>query len=515
MTTTHDLTTLDRSDSPSDSPPAAPSASRPARQAGLFRAFWRWHFYASILVIPIFALLSVTGLIMLFKWQIDPIQEPAMTFSPPAYGATVPLDTQQRAVLEGNPGATVTAVQTTSGDRSTIFTIDREDGSTVNVYVNPYTAKVLGTRDPTTLISDMATVAHGNIIFGSTSEVTLFTDPITGEDFTIGSIGDRIIETAACWSIIMALTGYYLFFRGRAARAARRVKAVAGAATRSRHALVGAVAGVGILFIVVSGLPWTGLWGSAVQKYATGTPFALWGDDPGASSRLSEVIDNAGSTSAPPPWAEGAAPLPSSDPHAGHTGTGSTPAEGPRAIGLDAAVQAATDDGVPLPVYITMPDGPEGVYSVMSDMWHDKDSAAYTDVSKERVVHIDQYSGAVAGRYAYAEYPAAAKLVSQGIAIHEGQRLGTLNFWASAAFCVGLLFLCVTGPLMWWRRRKEGLGAPRGSLPVRARPWLAVVLVVLGVAMPLFGLTLVIVLLVDWLVIRRSDRLRSVFSTTA
>ena len=29
--------------------------------AGLFRAFWRWHFYASFVVIPVFALLSVTG----------------------------------------------------------------------------------------------------------------------------------------------------------------------------------------------------------------------------------------------------------------------------------------------------------------------------------------------------------------------------------------------------------------------------------------------------------------------
>ncbi len=510
MTTTYDAPPLNPGE-----PATGTTAPRdPVRKSGLFRAFWRWHFYASVLVIPVFALLSVTGLIMLFKWQIDPIQEPAMTYSAPAYGATASLDAQQDAVLDANEGAAVTAVQTTAGDRSTIFTIDRADGTTVNVYVDPYTAKVLGVRDPTTLISDMATVAHGNIIFGPKSEVTLFTDPITGEDFTVGSIGDRIIETAACWSLIMALTGYYLFFRGRAARAARRAKAAAGAVTRSRHAMVGAIAGVGILFIVASGLPWTGLWGSTVQKLATGTQLALWGDDPGATSQLAETIDEAGSTSAPPPWAEGAAPLPTSDGHSGHSHGGGE-AEGTPAIGLDAVVKAATDDGVPLPVYITMPDGPEGVFSVMSDMWHDKDSAAYDDVSKERVVHVDQYSGAIAGRYSYAEYPAAAKLVSQGIALHEGQRLGTLNFWASAAFCAGLLFLCVTGPIMWWRRRKSGISAPRGSMPVKARPWIAVVMVIFGVLFPLFGVTLIIVLLVDRVVIRRSDRLRSTFGTTA
>lgn len=45
---------------------------RPRRGAGLFRAFWRWHFYASAIVIPVLLVLAVTGLIYLFRHQIDP-----------------------------------------------------------------------------------------------------------------------------------------------------------------------------------------------------------------------------------------------------------------------------------------------------------------------------------------------------------------------------------------------------------------------------------------------------------
>ena len=54
----------------------------------------------------------------------------------------------------------------------------------------------------------------------------------------------------------MALTGYYMFVRGgRPADAGR--KGAAGARLRSRHGSR-AFVGVGLLFLLVSGLPWTG-----------------------------------------------------------------------------------------------------------------------------------------------------------------------------------------------------------------------------------------------------------------
>jgi len=72
--------------------------------------------------------------------------------------------------------------------------------------------------------------------------------------------------------------------------------------------------------------------------------------------------------------------------------------------------------------------------------------------------------------------------------------------------CVGIIVMCVTGPLMWWRRRPRGsgrLGAPRGRMPIRRTPVLAVLLAALGVFLPLFGLSLVAVLLLDQVVLRR------------
>lgn len=498
---------------PAPVPAGGPTATAEPRRStpGLYRAFWRWHFYASALVVPVFAVLAVTGLLMLFKWQLDPLQEPALRFTPPAHGAMLPLGQQEAAALERFPGAGVTAVQTASGDRSTFFTLETAEGTT-NVYVDPYTGEVLGSRDPRTLLSNVATEIHGMLVFGDPSDRVLFEDPVTGEDFTVGSIGDRLIELATCWALVMALTGYVLYVRGRRARLAASARRVRGAVLRRRHATIGAWAGIGILAMVLTGLPWTGLWGSTVQKWATGSSFALWGEDPGATSTLGQAVEDAGSDSLPAPWAEGAAPLPESGGH--HHGGGAATGGAAAAVGIDRVLATAAADGLPAPYYVTYPDSPEGVFSVLSDMWHDKDSAAYEDVTQERVVHVDQYSGAVAGRYSYDEYAPAARLVSQGIALHEGQRFGSVSFWTSAAFCVAVLALCVTGPLMWWRRRRSGLAAPRGALPVRATPWLLVALVALGVFLPLFGVTLVLVLLLDRWVVRRNDRLAGALGTT-
>lgn len=186
-----------------------------------------------------------------------------------------------------------------------------------------------------------------------------------------------------------------------------------------------------------------------------GHGFSLWGEDPGAASTLGEQLEKIGSNSAPAPWAEGAAPLPTSsapvtgDQHAGH---GSGAVSAPRGTGpvtIDQVVAAARADGLAEPYYVMYPEGEDGVFSVLADQWHDKANPAFNDVSYERTVHVDQYSGDVAGRYGYQDYTLAAKTVSQGIALHEGRRFGSFNTVATTAFCLGIIFLCVSGPLMW------------------------------------------------------------------
>ncbi|MFC0221646.1 PepSY-associated TM helix domain-containing protein [Nocardioides zeicaulis] len=472
----------------SETPPTRAGATntrgRPT-PAGLFRAFWRWHFYASFVVVPVFAVLAVTGLIYLFRFQLEPMLHADVMRAEQPVGQELPyvLSDQLTLVEDAYPDGEVGLVREgRDPDLATAFSVTKQDGRVVDVFVDPWRGRILGELDPDTTLSGYAVRIHADLMGGV--------------------LGDRLIEVAVCWAIVMTLTGYYLFLAGRRARLRRRAKKAPGSGLRSRHALVGSVAGVGLLLMVVTGLPWTGFWGAKVQELATAQGSSLWSLDHGAESepgsRLDESLPHSHAVRELP-WAQGATEVPSSDPD------GAGPAS---VANVDTAVVVAEREGLAHPMTIALPGGDEGVFSVIGDAFHDP--------SRERTVHVDRYSGEVRSQYGFEDYPLAAKAVAQGIGLHEGRSLGPVSFWAATLFCVAVLFLCVTGPLMWWRRRPSrsgSVGAPRGRMPVRATWWLAAALVVLGVVLPLFGLTLVLVLLLDRFVLRRVPRLRAVFDT--
>lgn len=448
-----------------------PTPARPRLTPGLFRAFWRWHFYASFLVVPVLAVLAATGLIYLFRFELEPLlHSQVMTVDPPD-GATRPyaLAAQLAAVEAEFPDVAISLVREGRDPQdATAFSIERPDGTTTDVFVDPWRAEVLGSLNPDTTLSGYAIRLHA--------------------DLMAGRWGDHLVELAACWAVVMAMTGYYLFLAGRRARARRLVAGATGAALRHRHALIGSLAGVGMLFMVVSGLPWTGVWGEQVQKLATAQGSSLWSLDPGGSSHQGSTLDESlpHSHVSSVPWAQAKAVVPDSG------------SDRVTVANLDTAVTVAERAGLRRPFSVVLPADENGTYSVMGD--------AFGDPSRERTVHVDRYSGTVRGDYGFEDYPVAAKVVSQGIGLHEGRSLGPVSFAGAAAFCLAVLALCVTGPVMWWRRRPTGstsIGAPRGRLPLRQSRWLLAVVVVLGILLPVFGISLLVVLALDQLVVRR------------
>ncbi|KRF34111.1 hypothetical protein ASG94_15330 [Nocardioides sp. Soil805] len=454
--------------------------------SGLFRAVWRWHFYASFLVVPVLLVLAVTGLVYLFRFQLEPLLHPdLMKVSAPSDTAIQqPYANQLAGVERAHPDATVVSMAEPREDgRSTVFSVTTEDGAARDVFVNPYGAEVLGSLDPDRTVSGVAVLLHGELMSGR--------------------VGDLVIELGACWAIVMALTGYYLFVRGWRARRRRTAKGAPGARLRSRHGLVGAFVGVGLLFLLVSGLPWTGLWGEQVQRLATAQGSSLWSEDHGALSDPTSTLDESlpHSHSVEVPWGMGESQVPRS----------TAPAEGEEGrsvANLDTAVLAAADAGLRHPMTVALPAGDDGVYSVIGH--------AFDAPSDERTVHVDRFGGEVVSTYGFDDYPVLARVVAQGIGLHEGRSFGGWSMAGATLMCLAIIFSCVSGPLMWWRRRPAragSMGAPRGRLPLRATPLLLVGLVALGILLPLFGLSVLVVLLLDQLVVRRVPALANWFDT--
>lgn len=467
----------------------APPPGRPARTTGggWFRAFWRWHFFASFLVVPILLVLATTGLIYLFRFQLEPLlHADLMKVDPDAgTGRFQPYTTQQGLVEQAYPDAEIVSMaEPREEGRSTVFSIVTATGEGREVYVDPYRLEVLGSLDPDTTVSGTAVRLHGELM--------------------AGRWGDHVIELGACWAIVMAITGYVLFLRGWRARRKARASGRSAAKLRSRHALVGSVVGIGLLYLVVSGLPWTGFWGEKVQAFATERGTSMWSEDHGAlsdpTSSLDESLPHSHRDQAEVPWGLQEAEVPTSDP---------STADGDNVANVDTAVYVAEQEGLRHPMTVALPADEAGVFSVIG--------YAFDAPSDERTVHVDQYGGAVVSTYGFSDYPLLAKVVAQGIGLHEGRSLGLWSFWGAALMCLAVIFMCVTGPLMWWRRRPKGaarLGAPRGRMPLRTTPALVLLLVGLGIFLPYFGLSLLVVLALDQLVLRRVPALAAWFGAT-
>ena len=127
---------------------------------------------------------------------------------------------------------------------------------------------------------------------------------------------------------------------------------------------------------------------------------------------------------------------------------------------LDTAVAVGEREGLTHPMTVILPSEQTGVFSTIG--------YAFNEPTAERTVHVDRFGGTVVSQYGYDDYGTLAKAVTHGIALHEGRHFGTVNMVLTTLFCLAVIASCITGPLMWWRRRPKGgasLGAPRGRMP--------------------------------------------------
>ncbi len=122
---------------------------------------------------------------------------------------------------------------------------------------------------------------------------------------------------------------------------------------------------------------------------------------------------------------------------------------------------------------------------------------------------VDPESGAIVSREDFKDRPLVDRIVGIGIAAHEGQLFGWPNQLLGLMTAMGLIVVSASGMVMWLRRRDPGaLGAPRPLGSMRGSLLLFAIIAVLGVYLPLFGVSLLMVLTVERFALRKLPRLR-------
>jgi len=452
--------------------PTPPSRERPWPD---YRAVWRWHFYAGLFCIPFVVVLSISGSIYLFKQEIESwIDRPYDGLA--TSGRAAKPSEQVAAALAAFPGSSFRSYELPRADADAARVVVDRDGEAVRVYVHPESREVLHAVAERDRLMPWIFRLHGELLMGNR--------------------GSAVVELASSWAIVMILTGLFLWWPRGGTRLGGvvypRLRKGSRVFWRDIHGVTGMWISGFALVLLLTGLPWAKFWGDYFRSVRRLTGTAVARQD----------------------WTNGAEPKPIRDggEHAGHHGGAST-AHGrgePRPpvdlAAVDRIVATVAPLGLEPPVLIG-PPGARSAEGKPNDGWTAKSVTA----NRPRRVDLtlDPDTGAVLKRTDFRDRHVVDRVVGTGIALHEGRLFGWPNQLLGLMTAVGLVLLSASSVVLWARRREPGaLGAPRPLAPARFSPALLLAVAALAAYLPLFGASLLAVLLVERIVLRRIPGVR-------
>jgi uncharacterized iron-regulated membrane protein len=438
-----------------------------------YRAVWRWHFYASFFCIPFVIILSITGGMYLFKPQVEswndrPYDRLEVT------GTAASAADQVRAALAAVPESSLNAYELPKSPNAAVRVIVRRNGEAIRVYVHPETLEILHTFPEDQRFMRWLFRMHGELLMGDR--------------------GSMLVELAASWTILMILTGLYLWWprqsKGLGGIVYPRLRAGSRIFWRDIHSVTGVWISTFALFLLLSGLPWAKSWGNYLKavRRVTGTAVAQQ-DWSNGSERTAAPKRDGGSGE-----------------HSGHGGSsGRGRDRKPRPLpkdlsAFDRIAATVRPLGLEPPVLIAPPA--QGATD-----WSAKSMTANRPWRVNLTLNGE--TGQIVSRSDFHDKHLIDKIVSIGIAAHEGQLFGWPNQLIGLITAAGLVLISVSGLILWWQRREQGvLGAPKVLLDPRFSWGLITLIALFGVYLPLFGTSLIAVLLVEKLILRRIPGVR-------
>lgn len=433
--------------------------------ASRYRAIWRWHFYAGLLIAPVLILLAATGAIYLFDREIDRWWSgPIATV--PTGTATASFAEQEASVRKAQPGVIKRVVLPFDPGDTSKWLVKSPIGDEIEVHVDPYRNRVTGTLDPAMQPTSIVRTLHG----------TLFA----------GEVGSYVVELVACWTLVMLATGLMLWWPKRWRWRGTIVPRLSGRDRlrwRDLHAIPNAAIAAFVALLVLTGLPWSAFWGVQFAKIGSIIPFVA--PTPNFASH------------APTPEAE----MPPAHDHSQHgvSDSGSKvpwviqhsarpPASGGQRLGIAAVephlakLDTAKFGGG---VRIFYPKGPRAPF--MINYVPDK-------AEGQRTIHVDAATGRALDNLGWDQYSPGGKAVEWGVMLHMGRQYGFANQLANLLVCLALIGSVIAGLTLWLKRRPLGaLTSHRAESDDRLYPGATLMLAALAILFPLVAVSVLAV----------------------
>jgi len=442
----------------------SPGVLRAQRRSLLMRI----HFWSALIASPFALIATITGLIYVFVPQVESVLHGHLDHVTPAAQIRLLDDAIEAAKREAPEGWTLNSVSPMHEPTDSVKVAfmpppsekkmsgggghvshggtapvakEKQDflrpnfgipmKSTV-VYVNPYTAEVLGSLPQAERFSNWSRKLHSNYLQNDSWR--------------------WLIELAASWLMVMLVTGMYLWWPRTPQPFVPQAKVKGRPSWMQWHTFIGVSLSVMSAVILMTGLTWSKQAGDQIRwaRDATGQ----------ASPRIPAHFKSSAS-------------------------------DGSRVLTWEQAMQAVRRESPDVQMLLMPPKGPEGFWRA-NQLDRDQPDRRFD-------LLLDAYSGERLYFSGWGEQTAFGKATAIGIPFHRGE----FGWWNQAllfVFGVGVLFSIVSGWVMYFKRRKQGLsGFPavmKGAW--KSVPWTAW----LGgafmlVAMPLLAMSAAVVVLME------------------
>lgn len=417
----------------------------------LYRTLWRWHFYAGVFCLPFIVTLAMSGTLYLFKPQVDAwIEAPYRGL--PETGARSTANEQIAAALAAHPNSQFVNYQLPQSPQDAVVITLQQAGENHRVYVHPVTLAVLHSAPASGELMQVVKRFHGELL--------------------AGNAGSILVELAGSWAIVLVITGLYLWWprsaRGAAGVLYPRLRHGGRVFWRDLHAVTGIWIAGFTLFLLISGLPWALVWGSAFKE-------------------LRQLNSPHHHSAAPADWS-----LRSSEP-----ANAVEPANAAKTTTIhlpDVLVQNALALNFAPPVELAPAD-------VQANTWVARSQ------TQNRPLRADAWfddSGDLIRTQDFAEKPVLDRIIGTGIAAHEGQLFGWFNQLLGVFTTSGLMLMSLSAFILWRRRKpKDALGAPPPLPNERVSKVVGGVILVLALLLPLLAASIAVILLLECLVLKR------------
>lgn len=395
---------------------------------------------------PFILSLSITGAIFLFKPQINQwLDNPFHNLK--VEGISADPQTQIEAAIKAIPGSSFSSYRLPEHQtQSTIITLTSK-GERFWVYVNPYTLEVLKTRSVDQHIVQIVRELHGEL--------------------KLGNGGSILIELVGCWAIVLILTGLYLWWprngNGLAGIIYPRLRTSKRLFWRDLHAVTGFWVAMFTLFLLISGLPWTLVWGSAFKEMRSiGKPAMR--QDWSLSHHHSEGENHA------------------------------------LTLTKELLLKAEALNFAH-PVEITIDK---------RHSFHWKVESQHQNRPLRATAWFDSHSGEIVKIQRFADKKLLDQIIGIGIAAHEGHLFGWLNQLLGLLVTLGLCLVSISGFVMWRNRKPlSKLGAPPKVTGQKVEYWVVAITLALALVLPVLAGSLLLLFLTEKLILQHVPQTRA------